>query len=468
MFVKYDEFDGFYDFMYEQIGENIACRTVENLTCDSYYFILNKGEKDKITEIISRYVLKDYNLIEDIKNYINKLDDDDKKSIEEILEGLKCIDNYFIFNYLEQYDDDHKDLKLKKEYENLCNELFEITNKYIISSYPFSIKDFKSIRLDECISYFIVDEANADLTKNTVKQVTNKKIKLEHLDIKNEKYKINGLAYFSIYSNFILHKESIFQQELSKMLSEVGISNCVYIDEDGMIDKCLKISLKEHYVKPHFGDYKEDLGKTFKTSWDADFARILNYLDINWEYKVKKYDIGGKLYTPSFLLKNNILVDLNEYWNTDKANIKYFRARYKDYKIFTIDPDMMITLAKIFSDKISRWESKRIYIRSEIMPLVGINFLEDKTAVNELIIGDSVYLKREKNNKFDINAIQVINKHEKLLGYISAYWASIYADKIDIGMKYIAEVKNIENNLIKIKIKRSNLNEDIIYDFLKK
>lgn len=458
MVIDFNKKNDFYKFIYKEIGEKIKCKTTKNLEISCNYVILKREEEDKIKELISRYNLENFNIVDNIKNYIDNLDDE----LEEF-KYVEDIDKYFMLNYLEQYN--KEDSVQVNKYKNLYNELNDIAEYYSIGDFPYNSKDFNYIRLDECISYYILDEVNSGFAKDIIERLTSKKVEFAHINIINKEYQINGLVYFCIHSNYCLNKESFLQRELPKILAENGISNFVYVDKNGE----LKILLEEQHLRAYSGlEFKEDLGGAFRTSWEADFARILNYLDISWSYRQKHFEIAEGMYTPSFLLNNNILVDLNEYWNSDKTKVKSFRERYKDYKLYTIDSDMMVTLKKMFCEKVNKWESRRIYSRSEILPLVGMKYLEDTTIVDDLKIGDLVYLKRDKNNKYDVNAVKVFNKDGKLLGFISAYWSPIFADKIDVGMEYNGEVKSKEEELFRIKIKRSNLEEDIIYDFLKK
>jgi len=84
-----------------------------------------------------------------------------------------------------------------------------------------------------------------------------------------------------------------------------------------------------------------------------------------------------------------------------------------------------------------------------------------------LNIGSEVFLERELDNQYDRNAIRVINDTGKMIGYLAKEWASIYAEKLDMGMTFKAEVKEIEPKTITIIVQRNNPNEQIIYDFLK-
>lgn len=50
--------------------------------------------------------------------------------------------------------------------------------------------------------------------------------------------------------------------------------------------------------------------------------------------------------------------------------------------------------------------------------IAGTTHLDDKSVLEQIKIGDMLTLQRE-NNKFDSNAIHILNDEKKKLGYIS-------------------------------------------------
>lgn len=47
---------------------------------------------------------------------------------------------------------------------------------------------------------------------------------------------------------------------------------------------------------------REDLNQHFRSTWEANFARILNYLDIDWEYEKYRIFFEDCSYLPDFYL----------------------------------------------------------------------------------------------------------------------------------------------------------------------
>ncbi|MBT9776178.1 hypothetical protein GPL15_06615 [Clostridium sp. MCC353] len=61
--------------------------------------------------------------------------------------------------------------------------------------------------------------------------------------------------------------------------------------------------------------------------------------------------------------------------------------------------------------------------------------------------GDEVYLKRDYNNLYDKNAIQVVNEKEVLLGYVPRYYCSAF-------VRMMEEEKNISCHIASVNINK--------------
>jgi hypothetical protein len=90
----------------------------------------------------------------------------------------------------------------------------------------------------------------------------------------------------------------------------------------------------------HFGK-RDDLGNIFwRSSWEANIARILNNNNIKWEYEPKRFGLSSKeTYTPDFYLPEyNKYIEVKGWWRDD-AKIKYnmFLEEYNEVKIKLID-----------------------------------------------------------------------------------------------------------------------------------
>lgn len=230
------------------------------------------------------------------------------------------------------------------------------------------------------------------------------------------------------------------------------------------------------YDRPTRPKYYPEFNETFRSSWEANIAKILNYKGIAWvyegesflldsDYLIQKYKCN--VYYPDFIINNNCFIEVKGFWDDYSIRkVQLFKEQYPQYKLFIIDRDMMYSLNKIYEKIIINWEPVTYSINEEILPVVGINIEDRINYVQNLNIGDEVFLERDHKNPYDKNAIRVLDKNGNMLGHIAKEWASIYSEKLDLGMKFEATVQKKEKKVIRIKVKRSNLDDIIIYDFL--
>jgi hypothetical protein len=109
------------------------------------------------------------------------------------------------------------------------------------------------------------------------------------------------------------------------------------------------------------GGKREDLDNSyFRSNWEANYARILNELKINWEYEKYSFLLSnGTHYTPDFKISDNKFVEIKGWFDNDsKLKIKLFIIEYPQYELDLIDEEKYRTLRNLFKHKISNWEGK--------------------------------------------------------------------------------------------------------------
>lgn len=74
--------------------------------------------------------------------------------------------------------------------------------------------------------------------------------------------------------------------------------------------------------------------------------------------------------------------------------------------------------------------------------IAGTTHLNDKTVLDSIQIGDKLTLQRE-DNKFDSNAIMVLNAEKKKLGYVPEKDNIVFARLMDAGKLLIAKINKI-------------------------
>lgn len=112
-------------------------------------------------------------------------------------------------------------------------------------------------------------------------------------------------------------------------------------------------------------------GQFFRSAWEANWARYLNWLirigEIqSWEYEVDTFEFtrikrGQRFYTPDFKVKNGDgSIEYHEVkgWMDPKSRTKLDRMRryYPAVKVVLIDQDAYKAIARQFSRSLPEWE----------------------------------------------------------------------------------------------------------------
>ncbi|MEC5424278.1 HIRAN domain-containing protein [Virgibacillus sp. C22-A2] len=433
--------DDFELFLYDYIGKTLKNGTVKRYGL-AHTYILDEEKCSNFVEVMEKYNIVNYKILhEDEKN--------------------KKIRVYYVEPDFLIHED-------RERFSNVFKELLCVGVRIITSNvYRGSNDEFD--RKDK--SYIILDKKYAEDARNIVKHVYDKSITANYVDVKSDQYEIDGLIWFELpeLSNHPLgsltktdHVLDIFR------LSEINY--CVYNSSGGNIT--LNFWMERQDSRISQVSFRSDLKAVFKSSWEANFARVLNYLGAKWEYEKEpflvKNDSITRVYHPDFFLEDNVIVELKGFWDIESIKrVELFKEQYNEYKLLILDADMYYTLDKLYRDVIPEWENNIVAVKKEKLPVVGVARPERKEFVNQIEIGDELLLKRDAENPYDKNAILVVDNGGNTIGFIGKDWASIYADKLDVGMQYKAIVTEKEAKVIKIDVKRNNLHEDILYHFLK-
>lgn len=106
------------------------------------------------------------------------------------------------------------------------------------------------------------------------------------------------------------------------------------------------------------GGYREDLKQYFRSSWEANYARILNHLGQKWKYEPRSFDLAdGFTYTPDFQLEDKSYIEIKG-WLTQKGKEKLekFKTKYPNVKLEIIDRTKYRRLYEVYSGIIAQWE----------------------------------------------------------------------------------------------------------------
>lgn len=210
--------------------------------------------------------------------------------------------------------------------------------------------------------------------------------------------------------------------------------------------------------------YRRDADGYFRSSWEANVARILDYKNIPYEYEKQPYALETVHYLPDFFLGGGIILEVKGVWDADsRKKVLQFTKNITDFKLLPIDQDVYIDLKRQFSDSLPVWEddgSPR-FQRQEVA-VVGLTFFRA-----QLREGMNLRFFREPDNEYDGNAILATGEDGTPIGHLSAEWAAIYAPKMDAGMKYRGVVKELTSKVMFVDMERENKGEIILYDLFK-
>ena len=78
--------------------------------------------------------------------------------------------------------------------------------------------------------------------------------------------------------------------------------------------------------------------------------------------------------------------------------------------------------------------------------IAGTSYIDDQSIFDELKDGDKLFLKREPDNRFDENAILVLDERGRKLGYIPEKDNLVFARLMDAGKYLTARMTDIDKD----------------------
>ena len=76
--------------------------------------------------------------------------------------------------------------------------------------------------------------------------------------------------------------------------------------------------------------------------------------------------------------------------------------------------------------------------------IAGTSYLKDPDVLKKAAVGDTLTLRRESGNRFDSNAILILNADGEKYGYVPEKDNQIFARLMDAGKLLVAKIKNIQ------------------------
>lgn len=98
----------------------------------------------------------------------------------------------------------------------------------------------------------------------------------------------------------------------------------------------------------------------FYSRWEANIARLYNYLGTAWVYAPSSFDIGGQMYTPDFYLPvSDTYLEIKNFWGEySRIRDMKFRRIYPNLRLNVILKEEYLELEKRYAHLIPNWEYK--------------------------------------------------------------------------------------------------------------
>lgn len=113
------------------------------------------------------------------------------------------------------------------------------------------------------------------------------------------------------------------------------------------------------------GGVRNDLGIYLRSSWEANVARVLNFLGLPWDYECRRFrfaDVGDGVlsYCPDFyLMESDIWIEVKG-WMDEKSKVRLTKMREfypEEYsKLYLIDAQEYSKIQKQYKKIITEWE----------------------------------------------------------------------------------------------------------------
>lgn len=126
--------------------------------------------------------------------------------------------------------------------------------------------------------------------------------------------------------------------------------------------------------------YRKDLKHFVRSSWEANFARILNILNLEYLYEKFTFTLAnGETYTPDFYIPSKDIFYEIKGWESNTKHHR-FQSEFPNYKLHIISEKHYNRIISRFGDRIIISDRDSNYTKAEIIELF-LNWikLNDKT-----------------------------------------------------------------------------------------
>ena len=118
------------------------------------------------------------------------------------------------------------------------------------------------------------------------------------------------------------------------------------------------------------GGIRDDLNQYFRSAWEANIARVLNYLHIEWKYEYKRFNFENEVddvlsYQPDFYLPTiDKWIEIKGWMDEkSKKRLDLFKKYYpkENENLYLVDELVYREIEQKYSSLIKNWEHKNNY-----------------------------------------------------------------------------------------------------------
>ena len=253
---------------------------------------------------------------------------------------------------------------LKKYYCDVVDDfqkfLQQLINNNLSLFIPFDCFKYSNDNLEKYF-YIIQDDLSYKLLDILKKYYTNQKLNILTILVNNAEYKLiwtmTKMDRFDFSNNEIGKKyhEDMFNFSCfchDNFIRFVYIHMKYYlemfnIEYNNETPEWPTFHIERYYYPNNLlfkKGFRSDLNRGFRSAWEANFARVLNYLNINYDYENQraafkltgkegneKYKFASAIYLPDFILEDGTIIEIKGEINyRSLANIALFRELYPE------------------------------------------------------------------------------------------------------------------------------------------
>ncbi len=293
--------------------------------------VIRKRIETRRKKILNRIEKKfNNNIIEILNNFKNE-----KKHIMECSRILNIDKNTFI-RIIKECGFNYNDFFMKNSFIKASKKGNEVRRKFYNDRIEEIEKKYGKNFYEILYQFYIIENKGSN-TISKILEISNgivlKKLKEYNIKLKSSQEIHKG-------------KRNRQTKKSKKILSKKALER--------IANGTFKFPSYTHHSK---GGFRNDLNSFFRSTWEANFARILNHHNIKWLFEKKRFKLEKHFYIPDFYLPSlDIFVELKGYELSKKEKYKKFIELYPNKSLIVIKSDEY----KIFENKykpiIKNWE----------------------------------------------------------------------------------------------------------------